>query len=72
MRTTGVILSTVYRLIDLDYNVYVITDNVIETPPNTDNLDQTIKEGVFPKLGADVIGLDQAIAALARSGPAVY
>lgn len=65
-------LSTAYRLFDLNYNVYVIADNSIETPPDAPGIDAAIKQGVLPKLPANVITLDQAIAALARSGPAVY
>ncbi|KAF5525743.1 hypothetical protein CGCA056_v003914 [Colletotrichum aenigma] len=29
---SGVVMSTVYRLFDLDYNIYVISDNVMEFP----------------------------------------
>ncbi|KAL4747906.1 hypothetical protein BDW72DRAFT_206052 [Aspergillus terricola var. indicus] len=29
---SGVVMSTVYRLSDLDYNVYMIRDNVLELP----------------------------------------
>lgn len=70
IRTSGVIVSTAYRLFDLNYNVYVISGNVIESPP-----DDGISEGIFnaiSKLPANVITLDQAVAALGRSGPAVY
>ena len=65
-------LSTAYRLFDLNYNVYVISDNSIETPSDAPGVDAAIKQGVLPKLPTNVITLDQAIAALARSGPAVY
>lgn len=71
IRTSGVILSTAYRLFDLNYKVYVIADNVIETPPD-DGIAAAILTGIIPKLPADVITLDQAIAALGRSGPAIY
>lgn len=66
------ILSTAYRLFDLNYNVYVIADNVIESAPDTPSINQAILEGIIPKLPANVITLDQAIAALGRSGPAIY
>lgn len=65
-------MSTAYRLFDLNYNVYVIADNVIETPPEGDDVNNAILTGVIPKLPANVITLKQAIAALGRSGPAVY
>lgn len=65
-------MSTAYRLFDLNYKVYVISNNTIETPSNVPGIDAAIKEGVIPKLPADVITLEQAIAALGRSGPAIY
>ncbi|KAH3194438.1 hypothetical protein KXW62_004869 [Aspergillus fumigatus] len=30
---SGVVMSTIYRLFDLDYDIYVIRDNVVELPP---------------------------------------
>ena len=72
IRTSGVVLSSTYRLFDLNYKVYVISNNSIETPPNSPDIDRNIKEGVIPKLPADVITLEQAIDALGRSGPAIY
>ncbi len=51
---------------------YVISDNVIESPPNGPLINTAILEGVIPKLPANVITLEQAIAGLANSGPAVY
>lgn len=71
IRTSGVIVSTAYRLFDLNYNVYVISDNVIETPPSGDLVNEGVLTAIS-KLPANVITLDQAIAALGRSGPAVY
>ncbi|OQO09582.1 hypothetical protein B0A48_04984 [Cryoendolithus antarcticus] len=72
IRTSGVILSTAYRLFDLDYKVYVIANNTIETPPDTPGINAAILEGVLPKLPANVITIEQALGALKRSGPAVY
>ena len=97
IRTSGVILSTAYRLFDLDYKVYVlfffskiilssvflyvwltewfryvISNNTIETPPDTPGINAAILEGVIPKLPAQVISIEQAIEALGNSGPAVY
>jgi hypothetical protein len=72
IRTSGVVLSTAYRLFDLNYKVYVISNNTIESAPNTAGIDQAIKQGIIPKLPANVITLEQALAALERSGPAVY
>ncbi len=71
IRTSGVILSTAYRLFDLNYRVYVISDNVIETAPDN-GIHKAILEGIIPKLGgANVISLQQAIRALSSSGPAI-
>lgn len=73
VRTSGVILNTVYQLYNLDYKVYVIANNTIETAPDQGSaINTAILEGVIPKLPADVITLEQALAALKRSGPAVY
>lgn len=71
IRTSGVITATAYRLFDLNYNVYVIADNVIETPPSGDLVNEGVLTAIS-KLPANVITLDQAIAALGRSGPAIY
>lgn len=51
---------------------YVIANNTIEIPPHGPQDNQAILEGIVPKLPADVITIEQAIAALKRSGPAVY
>ncbi|KAK5008238.1 hypothetical protein LTR28_004254 [Elasticomyces elasticus] len=72
IRTSGVILSTAYRLFDLDYNVYVIANNTIETPSDAPGINAAILQGILPKLPASVITIEQALAALNRSGPAIY
>ncbi|CAK4030433.1 Hypothetical predicted protein [Lecanosticta acicola] len=51
---------------------YVIANNTIETPPDTPGINEAILEGIIPKLPANVITIEQAMAALERSGPAVY
>ena len=51
---------------------YVIANNTIETPPNTPDIYASILEGIIPKLPANVITIEQALAALSRSGPAIY
>ena len=74
VRTSGVILSSAYRLFDLNYKIFVIADNVIESAPDN-GIHKAILEGIIPKLGgangAQVISLQQAIGALGRSGPAL-
>ncbi|KAF2220436.1 Isochorismatase-like protein, partial [Elsinoe ampelina] len=69
IRTSGVIISTAYRLFDLDYKVYVIANNTIESPPDTPDINNNILSGILPKLPVDVITLEQALGALNRSGP---
>lgn len=64
IRTSGVVLSTAYRLFDLNYNVFVISNNTIESAPDTVGIDKAILEGVIPKLPASVITLEQALAAI--------
>jgi hypothetical protein len=54
------------------FSRYVISNNTIETPPDTPGINAAILEGVIPKLPAQVISVEQAIEALGRSGPAVY
>ncbi|KAK4695173.1 hypothetical protein P7C70_g8602, partial [Phenoliferia sp. Uapishka_3] len=72
IRTSGVIITTALRLFDLDYKVFVIADNVIETAPNTAGIHAAILEGILPKLPATIISLKQALQALNSSGPASY
>lgn len=67
IRTSGVVLSTTYRLFDLNYKVFVISNNTIESPPDTPGIDAAILEGVIPKLPAGVITLEQAMAAIGAS-----
>ncbi|XHG08638.1 hypothetical protein AWENTII_011731 [Aspergillus wentii] len=62
IRTSGVVLSTAYRLFDLDYNVYVISDNTIE--PKDSEINDFILEKILPKMPVKVISLNQAINAL--------
>ncbi|KAI7077034.1 hypothetical protein KC352_g41913, partial [Hortaea werneckii] len=72
IRTTGVVVNTAYQLFNLDYNVYIIANNTIETPPDDPAINYNLLAGALPKVPVNVITLDQALAALERSGPAVY
>ncbi|KAK5117249.1 hypothetical protein LTR62_005866 [Meristemomyces frigidus] len=72
IRTSGVIISTAYRLFDLDYKVYVIANNTIETPSDKPAINTNILEGILPKVPINVITIEQAMAALNASGPAIY
>lgn len=51
---------------------YVIANNTIESPSDAPGINAAILEGIIPKLPAQVITIEQAIAALNRSGPALY
>lgn len=51
---------------------YVIANNTIEPAPDGPEINTAILSGIIPKLPASVITIEQAVAALARSGPAVY
>ncbi|PYH92667.1 cysteine hydrolase family protein [Aspergillus ellipticus CBS 707.79] len=65
---SGVIMSTIYRLFDLDFNVYVIKDNAIELPVDqTEKVSQVMLDVLLPKMGLSVISLDEALKMLERS-----
>lgn len=50
---------------------YVIANNTIEPSPDEPGINAAILEGIIPKLPADVITIEQAMAALQNSGPAM-
>lgn len=58
------VMSTVYRLFDLDYNIYVISDNVVELPVQPSKL---LLDLVLPKMNLSAISIDDALQALDRS-----
>ncbi|KAL4756243.1 Isochorismatase-like protein [Aspergillus foveolatus] len=65
---SGVVLATVYTLFDLDYNVYVIRDNVLELPvEQTGEVAHVMMDILLPKVALSVISLEEAIEALRRS-----
>ncbi|KAL6232095.1 hypothetical protein BDW75DRAFT_233080 [Aspergillus navahoensis] len=72
IRTSGVILSAALRLFDLNYNVYVISNNTIEIAPDTPGINQAILQGILPKLPVNIITIEQALDALNRSQSATY
>ena len=62
---SGVVMATVYRLFDLDYNIFVISDNVLELPPSQHTaFSKVFLEDLLPKMNLGVISLAQAIQAL--------
>ncbi|RAH50657.1 cysteine hydrolase family protein [Aspergillus brunneoviolaceus CBS 621.78] len=65
---SGVVMATIYRLFDLDYDVYVIRDNVLELPVDqTAAFSSVMLDMLLPKMGLKVISLDEALQALERS-----
>lgn len=58
-------MATVYRLFDLGYTVYVISDNILELPvEQTDGMKQFMVNDLLPKMHVNVISLDDALHAL--------
>lgn len=51
---------------------YVIANNTIETPSDVPGINSAILEGIIPKLPADVITIEQALAGVKNSGPVSY
>lgn len=65
---SGVVMSTIYRLFDLDYNIYVISDNVIELPVDQNEaFSKVMLRQLIPKMNLRVISLDEALVALENS-----
>lgn len=62
------VMSTVYRLFDLDYNVFVIRDCVLELPPSqTAEVSNVMLDTLLPKMNSRAITVDEAVDALMRS-----
>ncbi|UKZ74967.1 hypothetical protein TrVFT333_002637 [Trichoderma virens FT-333] len=65
---SGVVMSTVYRLFDLDYNIYVISDNVLELPVSQhEQFSAVLLDSLMPKMNLKVITLEEALQALEHS-----
>lgn len=65
---SGVVMSTVYQLFDLDYHIYIIKDCVIEVPPSqTAEVSKVMLDKVLPKMNSMAITINEAIEALSRS-----
>ena len=61
-------MSTIYRLFDLHYNVYVISDNVLELPvSHHENFAAVFLDMLMPKMNLKVITLEEALEALEHS-----
>jgi bifunctional pyridoxal-dependent enzyme with beta-cystathionase and maltose regulon repressor activities len=59
-------MSTIYRLFDLDYNMYVVSDNVWELLVSHE-YSTIVLESLMPKMNLKVITLEEALEALERS-----
>ncbi|KAJ5720371.1 cysteine hydrolase family protein [Penicillium malachiteum] len=72
LRTSGVMLTTALALFDLDFNVYVIANNTIETGDDATSINNVILQSILPKMPLNVITVEQAIDALSRSNATYY
>ncbi|RFU78621.1 hypothetical protein TARUN_3591 [Trichoderma arundinaceum] len=65
---SGVVMSTVYRLFDLDYIIYVISDNVLELPASHhEKFSAVLLDTLMPKMNLKAITLEEALEALEHS-----
>jgi hypothetical protein len=61
-------MSTIYRLFDLDYNIYVISDNVLELPPDHNpKFSKIMLDTLLPKMNLKAISIDEALQTLEQS-----
>lgn len=68
MSLSGVVLSTIYRLFDLDYHIYVIRDNVLELlVQQSAAFSSVVLDSLLPKMNLKVISVEEALQALERS-----
>lgn len=67
MTLSGAVMSTVYHLLDLDYNIFVITDNVVELPTSHNTEFIKVMMDTLPKMSLKTISLDQALVELEKS-----
>jgi hypothetical protein len=55
-------MSTVYRLFDLDYNIFVISDGVLELPVDqTEDFSRVMLDMLLPKMNVKCISLEEAL-----------
>jgi hypothetical protein len=58
-------MATIYRLVDLDYNIFVIADNVLDLPlDQNEAFSKVMLETLLPKMNVGVISLARALKAL--------
>ncbi|KAF3225006.1 hypothetical protein TWF192_007291 [Orbilia oligospora] len=65
---SGAVVSTIYHLIDLDYKIYLISDNLIELPATeTAKYLNFLLGNLLPKIHVEIISLEEALRALDES-----
>jgi hypothetical protein len=65
---SGVVMSTVYRLFDLDFNIFVIADNVLELPlDHHRDFSKILLGTLMPSMKLKVISIDEALQVLKRT-----
>ncbi|KAJ3544897.1 hypothetical protein NM208_g2785 [Fusarium decemcellulare] len=65
---SGVVMSTIYRLFDLDYTIYVIFDNVVELPvQHHAEFSKVMLDSLLLKMNIRVISIEEALQALDQS-----
>jgi hypothetical protein len=58
-------MATVYRLFDLDYNIYVIADNVLDLPLDQNKaFSKVMLDTLLPRMNVGVISLAEALEAI--------
>lgn len=60
-------MATIYRLFDLDFNIFVIADNVVEVPADQqETFSKFMLDTLVPKMNLAVISLEDALQALGQ------
>lgn len=60
-------MATIYRLFDLDYNIFVIADNVVEVPADQhETFSKVMLDTLVPKMNLKVISLEDALQVLGQ------
>ncbi|KAJ1548722.1 hypothetical protein HK405_000089 [Cladochytrium tenue] len=68
MSLSAVVMATVYRLIDLDYNVVVIADNVLELPGDDQAAEvKHVLLALLRRIGVQIVSLEEAVHMLGKS-----
>ncbi|KAK6345530.1 hypothetical protein TWF718_007442 [Orbilia javanica] len=64
---SGAVMSTIYHLVDLDYKIYDISDNVLELPAKeTAVYSKFLLGSLLGKLNVEIISLEEALRILGK------